>query len=131
MPGPAARVAAWRRAYEHGCAGELADAVIRQRPVPPRLVAAIVAAPTLDAEASERLRAGDAARLPPPLTPRQTEIVTLAAAGWDDHHIAAALEVSRDTVNSHWRHVFARLDPGRGRANRTRAVAHCIRAGLI
>ncbi len=45
----------------------------------------------------------------PPLSPRQREILKMAARGMADKEISAALEVSKSTVKSHWAKIFLRL----------------------
>lgn len=49
-----------------------------------------------------------------PLTRQERRVVDLALRGWNDKHIANALNVSEHTVGSHLRHVYSKLDvPGR------------------
>ncbi len=62
-----------------------------------------------------------------PLTPREIEVLGLAAAGLQAHEIARQLFVSRETVKSHLAHGYAKL----GARNRADAVARALQAGLI
>ena len=70
---------------------------------------------------------------PPPtavgasLTPRETEILQLLAAGRTDPEIAAELFLSVRTVEHHVAHVLAKL----GARTRTAAVSAAISAGLV
>jgi LuxR family maltose regulon positive regulatory protein len=62
-----------------------------------------------------------------PLTGRELEVLRLLAAGKPNHEIAQELVVSLETVKKHANHIFDKL----GAANRTQAVAHARRLGLI
>jgi LuxR family maltose regulon positive regulatory protein len=62
-----------------------------------------------------------------PLTERELEVLRLLAAGRRNRDIAAELVVTVETVKKHTSHIFAKL----GAANRTQAVAHARRLGLI
>jgi ATP/maltotriose-dependent transcriptional regulator MalT len=62
-----------------------------------------------------------------PLTDRELEVLRLLAAGRRNRDIAAELVVSLETVKKHTSHIFDKL----GAANRTEAVAHARRLGLI
>jgi LuxR family transcriptional regulator, maltose regulon positive regulatory protein len=62
-----------------------------------------------------------------PLTDRELEVLRLLAAGRRNRDIAAELVVTLETVKKHTSHIFAKLDA----ANRTEAVAHARRLGLI
>ena len=64
---------------------------------------------------------------PPPLTPRQLEVLQLAARGHSAPDIAKELDVSRDTVKTHLRHIDSTL----GVNDRAAAVAEGMRMGLI
>jgi PAS domain S-box-containing protein len=70
-------------------------------------------------------RRGDLA--PPQLTPRELEVLQLAARGHTAPQIAEELVVSRDTVKTHLRHVYAKLEVN----DRAAAVAQALRLGLI
>jgi len=81
------------------------------------LVAAVREVATVPAESSE----------PPPLTPREREVIELVARGLTNERVAAALEISPETVQSHVRNVMRKL-----RADtRTEAVAKALRLSLI
>ncbi len=62
-----------------------------------------------------------------PLTPRELEVLTIAATGLQIHEIGRQLFVSRETVKSHLAHAYAKL----GARNRADAVARALQAGLI
>ncbi len=73
---------------------------------------------------------GSAAGLPglvEPLTPRETEVLGMLAAGKSNQVIAAELVVTLDTVKKHVSHVLGKL----GAASRTEAVARARELGLI
>jgi DNA-binding CsgD family transcriptional regulator len=61
------------------------------------------------------------------ITPREHEILTLMAAGLSNREIAEALFVSENTVKTHSRRLFEKLDARR----RTQAVRIAKQAGLI
>jgi LuxR family transcriptional regulator, maltose regulon positive regulatory protein len=62
-----------------------------------------------------------------PLTDRELEVLRLLAAGRRNRDIAAELVVTLETVKKHTSHIFDKL----GVTNRTEAVAHARRLGLI
>jgi DNA-binding CsgD family transcriptional regulator len=62
-----------------------------------------------------------------PLTARELEVLTLAAHGLTGRGIAEELEISPATVKTHFEHIFRKL----GVSDRTAAVAHGLRGGLI
>ena len=62
--------------------------------------------------ANPRARPGD------PLTPRETEVLALVAAGEPTAAIAARLAISENTVKGHLTHVYAKT----GSRNRVQAV---------
>jgi DNA-binding CsgD family transcriptional regulator len=63
----------------------------------------------------------------PPLTPRELEVLELAADGYSAPMIAAELVVSPATVRTHFEHVYDKL----GVRDRAAAVATAMRLGLI
>jgi DNA-binding CsgD family transcriptional regulator len=62
-----------------------------------------------------------------PLTPREVEVLTLAARGLPVGGIGEQLAIGRGTVKSHLEHIYSKLEV----VNRTAAVAHALRTGLI
>jgi DNA-binding CsgD family transcriptional regulator len=72
--------------------------------------------------------AADARADAPPLTPRQSRVLQLVAAGYDDRLIGRLLGISTRTVNTHLQHVYRTL----GVTSRTEALAQLrIRPALM
>ncbi|MCU1469512.1 MAG: response regulator transcription factor [Glaciihabitans sp.] len=63
----------------------------------------------------------------PTLSPRETEVLKLVAAGQSNPSIAASLFLSEATVKTHLIHVFEKL----GVSDRTRAVTKAMELGLL
>jgi two-component system nitrate/nitrite response regulator NarL len=63
----------------------------------------------------------------PPLTPRELDVIRLAADGHPNAEIARRLHVSTGTVKSHLQHAFEKLEA----PDRAAAVARAIRRGLV
>jgi PAS domain S-box-containing protein len=61
------------------------------------------------------------------LTPREVEVLQLAARGNSAAQIAERLTISTSTVKTHFEHVYAKLEVG----DRVGAVAKAIRDGLV
>ena len=61
------------------------------------------------------------------LTPREIEVLTLAAAGHSGPELAQELLVSPATINAHFKNIYKKLDV----RNRAAAVAKAMRLGLI
>ncbi len=61
------------------------------------------------------------------LTPRELEILQLAARGNSAARIAERLTISRSTVKTHFEHVYAKLEV----PDRVAAVAKAVRSGLV
>ncbi len=61
------------------------------------------------------------------LSRKEEEILTWVAAGRSDDQIAAGLSISANTVDTHLRHIFQKLEVN----NRVGAVVKAIMAGLI
>ncbi len=64
---------------------------------------------------------------PATLTPRQREVLKLAANGKSANQIASALGVSRDTVKTHLKNIYLRLEVN----DRVSAVTKAMRMGLV
>ena len=62
-----------------------------------------------------------------PLTPRETEILTYMAQGYFNKQIAAALNISEQTIKNHITSILRKLDANA----RTEAVVTAIKRGLI
>ncbi len=63
----------------------------------------------------------------PTLSPRETQVLRLVAAGRSNPAIAAELFVGEATVKTHLLHVFEKLDV----SDRTRAVTRAMELGLL
>ena len=61
------------------------------------------------------------------LTPRELEVLRLAAEGLSNKEIAAKLFLSEKTVKNRISNIFAKLQVN----DRTQAVLHALRAGLV
>ncbi|MBW1600689.1 response regulator transcription factor [Streptomyces sp. JJ66] len=81
-----------------------------------------VLAPTVAARLLGRVRSAR-----PALSPRETEILQLLAAGLANRQISRRLFISEATVKTHLTHIYDKLDVG----SRTAAVAAGLAAGLI
>jgi PAS domain S-box-containing protein len=71
--------------------------------------------------------AGADGQLVPRLTPRELQVLQLAAEGHSTRGIADLLVVSHGTAKTHLRHIYAKLDT----RDRASAVATAMRLGLI
>ena len=84
-----------------------------------------VLAPEMVARLVARSRIDPAPK--PTLTPRETEVLALVAAGLSNPEIAARLGIGEATVKTHLLHVFEKLAVG----DRTRAVTRAMELGLL
>ena len=65
--------------------------------------------------------------LQPTLTNRETDVLRLLTRGMRNKEIAAALEITEETVQSHVKSILAKLAVH----DRTEAVAVAIRRGIV
>jgi two-component system nitrate/nitrite response regulator NarL len=63
----------------------------------------------------------------PVLTPRELDVIRLAADGHSNAEIGVRLHVSTATVKTHLQHVFEKLEV----SDRSAAVAQAFRRGLL
>lgn len=82
--------------------------------------------PAIQDSLVERLRHGEPLSQPT-LTPREQEVLELAAQGLSAAEMADRLSISLPTVKTHLHHVYDKLGVG----GRTRAVAEALRRGLL
>jgi non-specific serine/threonine protein kinase len=80
----------------------------------------------LAAQATLQRPAAAAAASSGPLSPRESEVLRLVAAGRTNRQIAAALTLSHKTVSRHLDNIFAKL----GISSRAAATAYAVRSGL-
>jgi two-component system nitrate/nitrite response regulator NarL len=118
------------RAMEAGAAGYVpkvaGDAAIRDAIVGVARGETQLVGELLDGLATEiRLRRDHAPG--PSLTPRELDVLRLAADGHPNAEIARQLQVSTATVKSHLQNVFEKLEA----PDRAAAVARAIRRGLV
>lgn len=84
-----------------------------------------VLAPSIAATLVTRMRRDAAER--PQLSPRETQVLRLVAAGRSNPEIARELFIAEATVKTHLLHVFEKL----GVSDRTRAVTLALELGLL
>lgn len=119
------------RAIEAGASGyllkdadntELADAIVRtvngESPLSPSIARHLL-------KHFRRDSAGDQAASP--LTPRETEVLTLVARGCSNGEIARLLEMSANTVTTHTKSIYRKLAVG----SRSEAVFEAAQLGII
>jgi LuxR family transcriptional regulator, maltose regulon positive regulatory protein len=81
---------------------------------------------TSEAERASRLRAPSDGAEPPPVTPRERQVLQLLTEGLTNRQIAERLVVSEHTVHRHVTSILRKL----GLPSRTAAAAHAVRTGL-
>ncbi|WP_028265024.1 response regulator [Arthrobacter sp. MA-N2] len=118
------------RAFAHGARGflekaasfsEITDAVLQIG------AGATIIAPFAQDVLARELRTRRETTEKPTLTPRELEIVRLAADGYSGQKIASELHVSLATVKTHLQHIYDKLDV----SDRASAVAQAIRRGFL
>lgn len=97
----------------------LLTALEGEMPVPRKLIPEVIARAVAP---SERM-----ASAPPDLSPRELEVLRLAARGATTKEVAKALQISRRSVDAHLSNVYRKLDV----INRGQAVRHALLHGLI
>ena len=75
----------------------------------------------------ELSRPKESARRPQMLTERELEVVCLVAQGFENHEIAAELNIAEVTVRTHVNHILDKLQL----ANRVQIALFAVREGLI
>lgn len=63
----------------------------------------------------------------PALSPREIEVIRLLSQGLSNKQVAAALHISDDTVHTHLRNIFNKLEV----TDRTAAVMAAVRRGIV
>lgn len=76
---------------------------------------------------SERGASQRQALVPEPLTPRELDVLRLAAVGWSNREIAEGLHLAEGTVKNHMSNVLLKL----GTRDRTRAVLQALESGIL
>ena len=72
-------------------------------------------------------RPGEGARLAPPLTERELEVIRALSRGMSDRQIAQSLGISEKTVRNHTSNIYRKLHI----FDRTQAVIYAVREGVI
>ena len=74
-----------------------------------------------------RTQAGEGHAVPPNVTAREQEVLTLITEGYSNREIAERLGVSLSTVQTHYAHLIEKLNL----RNRTELVKYALRHGMI
>jgi DNA-binding NarL/FixJ family response regulator len=108
---------------------ELVDTIRRVADGEDQLRAELTGRPDLVGRIVDEVRHSLELEAPPenPLTPREMEVLGLAASGLRNREIATALDLSPQTVKNHLTGILHRL----GAPNRTRAVMYAVRQGWL
>jgi ATP/maltotriose-dependent transcriptional regulator MalT len=61
------------------------------------------------------------------ITARERDVLSMISRGYSNKHIARKLEISPETVKSHVKHIFSKLDV----ATRSAAVSQAVSLGLL
>lgn len=91
------------------------------------VTAGVLCLPRPDLSLKKNPWVDDNEMLPPPLSRREEEVLTMLGKKLSTQEIAAALYVSESTVKTHLRGIFRKL----GVRNRTEAVAAAYQLGLV
>lgn len=87
-----------------------------------------VLCPSVAGKVMERFRRGfDGEHVHGELTSRETEVLTMAAAGLKNREIAKRIFISNRTVEAHLASIFSKLKVG----SRTEAILHALKKGMI
>jgi DNA-binding NarL/FixJ family response regulator len=114
-----------QRAERHRLAGR-GDAEVTERKAAVRARRAAERARANAQRLSLRNGAGAPAE-PPSITPRETEVLSLASHGLTHHEIAELLSVSSTTIRTHLKNIYPKL----GVCDKASAVGAAVRQGLI
>nr|WP_306283622.1 helix-turn-helix transcriptional regulator [Slackia exigua] len=83
---------------------------MRKRETVEHVVEHVIAGPVIDEAALARARAEVIAARFPQLSRREREVLELLLQNYSNARIADALSVSENTVKTHVRHIYGRLD---------------------
>lgn len=83
---------------------------LRRRNAAGQVVEHVISGPVMDAAALARVRAEVIAARYPQISKRERDVLELLLQNYSNARIAEALTVSENTVKTHVRHIYARLD---------------------